>query len=118
MRTITKEVRERTIIEIIEDSVLWFRVKDGMDMILKANDPNDTEINFDVSDPYNGYFMAFVLMGIDDNDDLTSDLGGIFWRAYREKKIAIDVAKSIYIDWLVETKNHYIAKKETELTAT
>jgi hypothetical protein len=107
METINNKLQEQAIIGIIEDAILWNRISRKMLDIINAFHPSELEHEFHPEYKYNSYSNAFCLMGIYDNDQICSSLADIFWNLSTESNGKSDeLAKTIYIEWLVSIKNY------------
>lgn len=107
METINNKPQEQAIICIIEDTILWNRVSSKMLDIVNVFHPSELQHEFNPEYKYNGYFNALNIMGISNNHDLCDKLSDIFWDLNAKSKgKADDLAKTIYIEWLVCIKNY------------
>ena len=115
MENINNKPQERAIIGIIQDSIIWQRVSNGMFEILNAFHPEKCENEFQIDYKYRGFENALILMGLD-NEELNESLGEIFNEYLNLKNpkhdiAANELAETIYIEWLVCIKNYCVTLK-------
>lgn len=115
MKEVTKSKTEEAIIGILTDYIIWRRVECGVHKMLTAFDPQSNECEFEPDALYKGQKNAFILMGIYDDDSLCSKLSRITWDIFNKNEKADEVAKSVYVDWLVAIREYYVEKKGSDL---
>lgn len=107
MKTSNK-LQEKAIIGIFFDYILWSRISESMRSINNVLHPNELENDFEPDCLYRGYENAFHILGITDENELCSELGGVFFGIISDnKEEAKSLAERIYIEWLVCIKNYY-----------
>lgn|SRR5680860_1406203 len=106
---ITDAHRKKLVMEILEDSVIWYNVSAGLRAV---NASYSVEFNnkygFEPEEQYNGQTMAYELMGAD-NDDKGELLFTLFNAAVHSnnhrpedrKENAKELANEIYKDWAI-----------------
>ena len=103
-----QNLKEKAIINIIADSIVFTRFYHGMAYILNASAPkNDVQFN---SVDYNGIDTAFTFMDIVDQDlaDILSDIYNDNVRGGNQDESADELAQYIYHIWLNEIKNFFL----------
>jgi len=115
VQIIKNKSQEKAIIGIIQDAIIWRRVSDKMFDIVNAFHParNDGEhAEFEAENHMECYVNAFHVMDICDNDHLCGILADLFWKYTQDNGAkANELATTIYIEWLVCIKNHYVTIK-------
>lgn len=111
VHTIKNNPQEKTIIGIIQDSIIWGRVSGKVYDILNSFQPLEDEHQLDVMDKYFGYHNAIHLMGLENNNNLSGELDEIYCRlssiGVKKNNKADDLAQEIYREWVVCFENHY-----------
>src|SRR5680860_106208 len=99
--------RENLVLEILEDSIIWYNVSAGLRAVNASYSPFfNNEYGFEPEEQYNGQVMAYKLMGAE-NDDKGDLLFTLFIAAMDNNKQrpddrkanAKELAKEIYKDW-------------------
>lgn len=105
------DIKEKAIVNIIADNIVFSRIYDGMHTVLNSFDP--TKGDMDLKAEFNGIDIAFTLLDIADED-----LCGILSETYHnivcdsdELRPADELAVVIYYEWLTEIKNYFLTKK-------
>ncbi len=104
--------REEAIIGIISDHILWHRIEEGMHKILNSFDPIESSCEFEVNNHYNGIYNAYELMGLFKDDDICGRLSNIFYEMVEQTGKAHELARLIYVDWMVAIREYYTSLKE------
>ncbi|WP_407489157.1 hypothetical protein [Elizabethkingia anophelis] len=104
-------VKDRAIIGIIADHIVFDRISAGVSEILNSFAPINEDKRMDVK--YNGIYLAFFFMDVEDKD-LCRLLDDIYFDATfnsEEKRDADELAKHIYMLWLNKIKDFFSTKK-------
>ena len=117
MKTVTNNVKEKAIIKIISDFIIWHRVNKGVETMLNAFNPSEYTYDFDTDHKFHGYTIAWDLMGVSDEPmrngvELGMNLHDVLNEAMKSQEPANVIAERIYIDWLVEIRAYYTQKEE------
>ena len=107
------KIQKEAIINILNDYILWFRVENAMFVMMNVYAPKKKMgIDWEADCRYCGFQTCLLLLNIDSNDDLchkicdrTSDM------VYENETEAIELAKLIYLEWLLIIKNHFTVKE-------
>nr|WP_299168789.1 hypothetical protein [uncultured Allomuricauda sp.] len=100
--TLDSSAREQLVKEIISDSVIFLKVADGIHETLSAYSKGGH--SFEPEGQYGGYANAYVLMGINPNEEQKANLlhsifNGYFSRMDEYRCNASELADKIYDDW-------------------
>jgi hypothetical protein len=82
--------------------------------IVNIVEPGAYKYSFWPDGAHKGLENVHKLMGITD-DELDENLTNIFNQVYDSKKNAKKLAEKIYVEWLVEIRNHFTKEKEPSL---
>lgn len=105
---------EEAIILIIEDALIALRTFNLLHKITNVMDPIKENEEFEGEAPYMGPDIAYILMGVNKEEELCSTMTQIFnEKCYSDEKID-GIAQKIYVEWLVETTN-YLANKKSKV---
>lgn len=106
------ELQQRAIINILSDHILWVRVEECLFKISNAFNPSKKEcMDWTAEDNFHGYTTALMLLGIENNEDLCSELCDVTSKMISESENAsTELAKDIYFEWLVAIKNFFTLK--------
>jgi hypothetical protein len=103
----THQVNKNTILSLLNDSIIFYRIADNFSSAMRAFEPMEQNDQFTPSLNYNGFNTIFDLMNLEDLEkygtirDYLSDIG---WQLC-EKPIDADIlAKQIYQKWNAELK--------------
>nr|WP_299486121.1 hypothetical protein [uncultured Allomuricauda sp.] len=109
---IENKQKEEAIIGIINDHILWYRIGNGMHKILNAFDLVNDNNEFEVDNHFNGIYNAFELIGIFKDDKICGKLSNIFYEKLESSLKTHELARLIYVDWLVTIREYYTNLKE------
>lgn len=99
---------QKEIIQILCDDVVFFRIEEAMFKIHNIFQPDKMRsIDSEWTHQFYGYSTAFLLMGVDGNDDICSILSDIAYDMKSESgKNALTLARNIYYRWMIEINNY------------
>ncbi|MFS4446734.1 hypothetical protein [Maribacter sp. 2307UL18-2] len=117
MKTIDKKLKEEIILDILNDHIIWHRLKRGMRKILNAYHPGGDEIEFETDWKYVGYGSALKLMGVDNiptkkGADIHENFYDILRGVLKSDEKSSVLAKRLYNDWLAEIVRFYTDELE------
>lgn len=117
MLTIPTTDKDCAIIRNINDTLLWYRVSDGIWKIINAARSGE-EHDFDGDNYYHGLSLSFHLLGISYDDKLCGELDEIFWRHKEasdnktkdgQDQTCWSSAVDIYADWVAFLKEYTLS---------
>lgn len=106
------KLQERAIINVLNDHILWVRVESALFTISNAFNPSAKKgMDWSAEDNFHGYTTALIILGIENNEDLCSELSDIVSKMVSESENAsTELAREIYFEWLVAIKNFFTLK--------
>ena len=108
MLSIPTTDKDYAIIRNINDTLLWYRVSDGIWKIINAARA-EQEQDFEADTYYHGLSVSFHLLGINYNDELCSELDKMFWKHKDDETSSMDTAKVIYSEWIAYLKEYSLS---------
>lgn len=104
---ISKQLHEETILNILNDSIIFEKMSNGINKVLQAYTSNVE--HFKVEDNHNGHWIAAGLLGVTNSfeqeillDQLSTTYYSMIYKVVDTDDIknAQELAKDIYIEWL------------------
>lgn len=108
---IQADAKDKMILYILTDFVMWQRVSDAMHKIVNCFSSND-ENEFEADNEYKGFVTALDFIGITDGD-LRDRLSAIAFDRSEGNLPAEETAMNIYASWLKVIKEYTLSNFKT-----
>lgn len=112
MVAINNKTIENAVVGIICDHIIMERVASAIMTANSAFYPKQDDEGFSPYDNYGGFYNAFLVLGISEEEVLRPRLSDKLNEiSYNSEESAKILAVKIYKEWLVEIKNYFVEVK-------